>query len=266
MKEHWATELRNRSRTAFDAQAATYDEGMQGAHARRLYPLVVGEVVRAVADAACPRILDAGCGTGALAALVRAAVPGCALTGVDVSANMAAKARERLGVGDQAARASAGRADGVCPAPYAGEGAALPSGQAAARAVRSGDGCPHPAIATAPGTVRILQADVERLPFPDASFSVAYCNDSFHHYPDPERAVFQLWRVLAAGGTLIIGDIWQPAPARALMNAWMPYSHEGDVRMYGEQELRRLLGTWFGSVTWRRVSITACLAVARKNS
>ena len=47
-------------------------------------------------------------------------------------------------------------------------------------------------------------------------------NDSFHHYPDPERAAFQAWRVLAPGGALVVGDAWQPAPARAIMNAWMP--------------------------------------------
>lgn len=206
-----AEELRDRSRAAFDAQAATYDEGAQGAPARRLYPLVARAVARAAADTPAPRILDAGCGTGALTARVSAEVPGGSLTGVDLSPAMVTRARERLA-----------------------------------------------------GTARVVLADVERLPFPDACFDVAYCNDSFHHYPDPERAAFQLWRVLAAGGTLVIGDVWQPAPARALMNAWMPHSREGDVRMYGERELRALLGTWFSAVSWRRVGLTACLAVARK--
>ncbi len=48
------------------------------------------------------------------------------------------------------------------------------------------------------------------------------------------------------------------------MNAWMPHSREGDVRIYSEAEMRRILGTWFSDVFWRRVGQTACVAVARK--
>lgn len=206
-----AATLRARSRAAFDAQAATYDAGMQGDHARRLYPQVAREVAQAVAGRSAPRALDLGCGTGALAERVLAAVPGCRLTGIDLAPRMVEAARARLGE----------RAE-------------------------------------------VLLGDAERLPFRDGSFDVAYCNDSFHHYPDPGRAAFQAWRVLAPGGALVIGDVWQPAPARALMNAWLPRSREGDVRIYSERELRQILGTWFEAVTWRRVGMTACVAVARK--
>ena len=213
MDEKSAELLRSRSRVAFDAQAPTYDSRMEGEHARRLYPDVLAEVRRAVAGRRAPRLLDLGCGTGALAALVLEGVPGARLSCVDLSPKMAEVARERLG----------DRAD-------------------------------------------VLLCDAERLPFRDGSFDAAWCNDSFHHYPDPERAAFQAWRVLAPGGALVVGDAWQPAPARAIMNAWMQYSREGDVRIYSEVELRRILGTWFSDVSWRRVGSTACLAVARKGA
>ncbi len=213
MDEKNAELLRGRSRAAFDAQAATYDGGMEGDHARRLYQHVVGEVTYAVAGMPAPRVLDLGCGTGALAERLLDAIPGCSLTGVDLSPRMVEVARVRL----------AGRAD-------------------------------------------VLLGDAERLPFHDAAFDVVVCNDSFHHYPDPERATFQAWRVLAAGGALVLGDVWQPTPARALMNAWMPRSREGDVRIYSEAELRDVLGTWFSRVSWRRVGVTACVAVARKDA
>ena len=213
MDEKSAELLRSRSRTAFDAQAPTYDTGIQGEHARRLYPHVLAEVARAVAGDPAPRLLDLGCGTGALDELVLEEVPGARLTCVDLSSRMVDAVRVRLG----------DRADA-------------------------------------------LLADAERLPFHDSSFDAAWCNDSFHHYPDPERAAFQAWRVLAPGGTLVLGDAWQPAPARAIMNAWMPHSKEGDVRIYSETELRRILGIWFGEVSWRRVGTTACVAVARKGA
>lgn len=107
-------------------------------------------------------------------------------------------------------------------------------------------------------------ADAEALPFSEEFFNAVWCNDSFHHYPDPKRAAFEAWRVLKPGGSLIIGDVWQPAPARALMNAWMPYSQEGDVRIYSENEMRTILGTWFDTVEWRKVNSTACICIARK--
>ncbi len=50
------------------------------------------------------------------------------------------------------------------------------------------------------------------------------------------------------------------------MNAWMPHSREGDVRIYSEAEMRRILGTWFSDVSWRRVGQTACVAIARKGA
>lgn len=203
--------LKERSRHAFDAQAATYDKGMEGEHARRLYPYVAREVTAVIAGAAAPRLLDLGCGTGALAERVLDEAPDARLTCVDLSSCMVTAAQNRLG-----------------------------------------------------NRAEVVLSDVERLPFRDSSFDAAWCNDSFHHYPDPERAAFQIWRVLAPGGTFVFGDAWQPAPARAIMNAWMPHSREGDVRIYSEAELRHILGMWFTEVSWYRVGMTACIAVARK--
>ncbi|WP_241963600.1 class I SAM-dependent methyltransferase [Gordonibacter sp. 28C] len=205
--EQKALELKEASRRTFDGQAAVYDEEVCGSHARRLYPHVVKEV----AAHSPRRVLDLGCGTGALAELVLKALPGCELAGVDLSDAMLARARERLGE-----------------------------------------------------RARLLEGDSEHLPFPDGFFDAVYCNDSFHHFPDPERAAFEAWRVLRAGGVLVVGECWLPGLARAVMNAFMPYGGEGDVRIYSEAEMRGILGTWFDEVSWRKAGSHGCLVTARK--
>lgn len=204
-------QLKARSKAAFDEQAPIYDEGMQGDHARALYPCILDEAHRALEDIPAPSVLDVGCGTGMLSEQLLSVFPSCHLTGIDLSPAMVDRARARL----------AGRAE-------------------------------------------VREADAERLPFHDGVFDLVVCNDSFHHYPDPDRAAFQMWRVLRKGGALVLGDVWQPAPARAVMNAWMPLSHEGDVRIYSETELRAILGTWFQRVRWSRIGLTGCLVVASK--
>lgn len=204
-------QLKARSKAAFDEQAPIYDEGMQGDHARALYPCILEEARRAMESIPVPSVLDVGCGTGMLSERLLGAFPSCRLAGVDLSPAMVERARARL----------AGRAE-------------------------------------------VREADAEHLPFHDGAFDLVVCNDSFHHYPDPDRAAFQMWRVLRKGGALVLGDVWQPAPARAVMNAWMPFSHEGDVRIYSEAELRTILGTWFQRVRWSRIGLTGCLVVASK--
>ena len=204
-------QLKARSKAAFDEQAPIYDEGMQGDHARALYPCILEEARRAMEGIPVPSVLDVGCGTGMLSERLLGAFPSCRLAGVDLSPAMVERARARL----------AGRAE-------------------------------------------VREADAECLPFHDGAFDLVVCNDSFHHYPDPDRAAFQMWRVLRKGGALVLGDVWQPAPARAVMNAWMPFSHEGDVRIYSETELRAILGTWFQRVRWSRIGLTGCLVVASK--
>ena len=201
-------QLKARSKAAFDEQAPIYDEGMQGDHARALYPCILEEARRAMEGTPVPSVLDVGCGTGMLSERLLGAFPSCRLAGVDLSPAMVERARARL----------AGRAE-------------------------------------------VREVDAERLPFHDGAFDLVVCNDSFHHYPDPDRAAFQMWRVLRKGGALVLGDVWQPAP---VMNAWMPFSHEGDVRIYSEAELRAILGTWFQRVRWSRIGLTGCLVVASK--
>lgn len=47
--------------------------------------------------------------------------------------------------------------------------------------------------------------DAEQLELPDASFDVVVSMFALHHFPNPERALHEMFRVLRPGGTLSIG-------------------------------------------------------------
>ena len=46
----------------------------------------------------------------------------------------------------------------------------------------------------------------DKLPYPDESFDIVTCSQSFHHYPYPERAMLEAKRVLKPGGLYILSD------------------------------------------------------------
>jgi ubiquinone/menaquinone biosynthesis C-methylase UbiE len=55
--------------------------------------------------------------------------------------------------------------------------------------------------------VEFRQGDVERLPFPDASFDIVTTRYSAHHWPNPLTALHEFRRVLRPTGQLLIADI-----------------------------------------------------------
>ena len=197
------------SKASFDRQAAGYDQGMRGQHARSLYPLLLARLARIPFRTA----LDLGCGTGEMMRLLLQADPGRELYGLDLSEEMLAEARAKL-----------------------------------------------------QGRAALTVGDSESLPYPDGMFDVVYCNDSFHHYPAPEKVLGEVFRVLRPGGTFLLGDCWQPPVGRAIMNVYMRHSKTGDVKIYSRKELTALLAEYFHDVTWERAGLTACIASGRKGA
>lgn len=92
------------------------------------------------------------------------------------------------------------------------------------------------------GAADLKQGDAENLPFGDNSFDIVICNDSFHHYPDPGKALSEFMRVLRLGGTLLVSDYCIVFPLRQLMNLFIRHGHDGDVHIYSKGELSGLAG------------------------
>src|SRR5262245_9044296 len=105
----------------------------------------------------------------------------------------------------------------------------------------------------AAGRIHLLQGDSQRLPFADDFFDAVTCTHSFHHYPDQNRVVAEMHRVLRPGGRLLIidgdRDRWW---GRFIFNCIVVLM-EGPVRHLKGRAFRRLYRrVGFDEVTQRR--------------
>ena len=46
----------------------------------------------------------------------------------------------------------------------------------------------------------------DSLPYDDNSFDIVTCIQSFHHYPDPDKSMLEVYRVLKPNGLYILSD------------------------------------------------------------
>ncbi len=61
-------------------------------------------------------------------------------------------------------------------------------------------------------------ADVQALPFPEASFDVVFSFGSAKHWPDPLRGLGECWRVLTPAGELLVADATSDATPEEVEN------------------------------------------------
>jgi ubiquinone/menaquinone biosynthesis C-methylase UbiE len=52
----------------------------------------------------------------------------------------------------------------------------------------------------------LVRGDSAYLPFGDGEFDVITCSHSFHHYPDQQRVVCEMYRVLRPNGRVLLVD------------------------------------------------------------
>ena len=91
-------------------------------------------------------------------------------------------------------------------------------------------------------TVTFTVGSSDELPFSDNSFDVVTCVQSFHHYPYPEKAMSEAYRVLKPGGLYILSDTGMGGPVKWFYNSILPkIANAGDYAMYGREDIRRLM-------------------------
>lgn len=85
-------QVKEKSKIAFNQQAATYDEDIKGQHARNLYHFLLEKL----ASIPYNTVLDLGCGTGAVLQSVLDKDNNKRAYGIDLSENMLQIAKEKL--------------------------------------------------------------------------------------------------------------------------------------------------------------------------
>ena len=96
-------------------------------------------------------------------------------------------------------------------------------------------------LATGLENVEFVEADSERLPFPDGAFSAVLCTTSFHHYPAPQRAAGEMARVISPGGRLVIGDGCSDRLVTRILDLVLRTFQRSHVHFYRSRELEHLL-------------------------
>ena len=111
----------------------------------------------------------------------------------------------------------------------------------------------------------VTAGDAEHMPLAGGQYDVVTCNMSIHHYPHPQDAVDEMYRILAPGGTLLLNDMDCAAPIRAVANWVFPQLPGGDVKMYTRQEITGMIQkAGFERWIYRKISPFSFLCIARK--
>jgi len=85
-------------------------------------------------------------------------------------------------------------------------------------------------------------ANAEFIPYPEESFTSVLCTCSFHHYPNPLKALCEIKRVMKKDGTLVILESARDLSfAIWLQDLWRKHFERSHVRYYTRQELQALV-------------------------
>lgn len=107
--------------------------------------------------------------------------------------------------------------------------------------------------------------DAESMPLESEQFQAVTCNMSIHHYPHPQDALNEMYRILRPGGFILLNDLDCIPAVRTAANWIFPRLPGGDVRMYSREEIREMvLSAGFRKFSYRKISPFSFQCLARK--
>ena len=114
-------------------------------------------------------------------------------------------------------------------------------------------------------TAIVTVGDAENMPLQDEQYQAVTCNMSIHHYPHPQNALNEMYRILQPGGSLLLNDMDCIAPIRAAANWLFPKLPGGDVKMYGREEIEGMVrSAGFQKIQYRKISPFSFQCIAEK--
>lgn len=91
-------------------------------------------------------------------------------------------------------------------------------------------------------SVHLVVGTADALPYDDNSFDVVCCVQSFHHYPYPEKAMNEAYRILKPGGLYILSDTGCSGIVKFFYN--FVFRHcikSGDYAAYSRKDIEKLM-------------------------
>ncbi|MBQ7876395.1 MAG: methyltransferase domain-containing protein [Clostridia bacterium] len=90
--------------------------------------------------------------------------------------------------------------------------------------------------------VQLAEGSADKLPYDDNTFDVVCCVQSFHHYPYPEKAMSEAYRVLNNGGLYILSDTGCSGIAKYFDNfVFRHFMKSGDYAAYSRKDIEKLM-------------------------
>ncbi|WP_461257125.1 class I SAM-dependent methyltransferase [Treponema sp. R80B11-R83G3] len=113
--------------------------------------------------------------------------------------------------------------------------------------------------------VNLVLGDAENLPYENNMFDCICCSSSFHHYPNPQKALLEINRVLKDGGRFVLCDTNIIFPLRQIVNIIIPHLNRGDVHIYNKKEIKKLFcDVGFKNIEWKVIPHYAFICIGYK--
>ena len=98
---------------------------------------------------------------------------------------------------------------------------------------------------------QVMQADINALPFDDASFDCVICSEVLEHIPEHEKALSERVRVLKPSGSLVVSVPRYFSERICWLISTEYHSNEGGhIRIYTKKKLKEML-TNYGFRCWK---------------
>lgn len=97
------------------------------------------------------------------------------------------------------------------------------------------------ARAGADSSAEFVAAPSDALPFEDGSFTAVVCTTALHHFPDPQRSIDDMARVLAPDGRLVIGDACRDSVSAKLADPLFRHFEKGHVGLQRMRDIEAMI-------------------------